>query len=115
MPQLLATKSPYPAPGLLVLRRTLWQLAILGTASAIAICALADVPGVLPAWLLLAPISALLAHHRRPLLALFRTAADGDRTSYTHRRPVFRQARRRSVPISRQRLPRPIQPIQHVR
>lgn len=115
MPRLLAAEPVYPAPALLALRRTLWQLAMLGIAGAVAICALADVPGVLPAWLLLAPISALLAHHRASWLALLRTAADANRTSYPRRRLMLRQAIPRSIPISRQRVPRPIQPIQHMR
>lgn len=109
MPRLLSTENPHPA--LLALRRTLWQLAILGVASATAIGMLADAPGVLPAWLLLTPIAALIAHHRQTLLALLRSVASVERGVGTaRRRPLRRQARQRNEAMSRRRLSR--QPLQ---
>lgn len=116
MPRLLPIDNPHTAFALLALRRTLWQLAILGAASAIAIGALADAPGVLPAWLILLPISALLVHHRDAVLALIRVVAtDQRRTINQRRRPVSRQASRRSEPSARRRLPRPMLPAKQMR
>ena len=116
MPGLLPIESSHPAPALLALRRTLWQLAILGAASATAIVALADAPGMLPAWMILLPISALLVHHRDAVLGLIRIVTTDERRAISQRRrPVSRQASRRSEPMSRRRLPRPALPAQHVR
>ena len=116
MQRLLSSDNPHPAPALLALRRTLWQLAILGVASATALVALADAPGMLPAWMILLPISALLVHHRDAVLALIRlVTTDEQYTKNRRRRPVSRQASRRSEPMSRRRLPRPALPAQHVR
>ena len=116
MPRLLSIDSPYPAPALLALRRTLWQLALLGAASAIAIGVLAEAPGILPIWLLLTPASALLVHHRDALLALFYAAASVEpHAGYPRRRPLCRQASRRGDAAMRRRLPRQPNPVQHVR
>jgi hypothetical protein len=113
MPRLLPTETQHPA--LLALRRTLWQLAILCIISASAIGALTDAPGVLPAWLLLTPITALLAHHRVVLLALFRTAVHVERGAGARRRPLRWQANQRSEPVMRRRLSRSMLPAKQVR
>jgi hypothetical protein len=116
MPRLLPIESPNPVPALLALRRTLWQLAMLGVASAIAIGMLAETPGVLPAWLLLTPIAALFVHHRETLLALVRAAAHVDwRTDNPRRRPLRRRANQRIEPMSRRRLSRQPLPAKQVR
>jgi hypothetical protein len=115
MPRLLPIESPAAAHALLVLQRTLWQLAMLSIASAIAIFALDDAPGTLPAWLLLAPITALLVHHRLILLALIRTAASVERGTGARRRPLRRQANPRSEAASRRRPSRQPHPMQQAR
>ena len=116
MPRLLSIDNPHTAFALLALRRTLWQLAIVGAASAVALGTLADAPGVLPAWLILLPISALLVHHRGAVLAWIGVVTTGERrTINQRRRPVSRQASRRSDPVSRRRLPRPALPAQQQR
>ena len=116
MPRLLSIDNPQPAFALLALRRTLWQLAIVGAASAAALGMLADAPGVLPAWLILLPISALLVHHRDAVLARIGVVTtDGRRAIGPRRRPVSRQASRRSDPVSRRRLPRSTLPVQQQR
>jgi len=116
MPRLLPIENPNNLLALLALRRTLWQLAILGIASAIAIGILAKTPGVLPTWLLLAPIAALLVHHRETLLALVRAAAHIDRRAANPRRPPLRrQANQRGELMSRPRLSRPTLPVQQAR
>ena len=116
MPRLLSIENSDNSPALLALRRTLWQLAILGVASAIAIGVLVDASGVLPAWLLLTPITALLVHHRHALLALLRTAANVESgVSNPRRRPLRRQASQRSEAMSRRRLPRQPLPAKQVR
>ena len=116
MQRLLSIDDPQPAFALLALRRTLWQLAIVGAASAVALATLADAPGVMPAWLILMPISALLVHHRDAVFALIRVVAtDERRTIGQRRRPVSRLGNRRSEPVSRRRPTRPALPVQQVR
>ena len=116
MPHLLPIDNPHTAFALLALRRTLWQLAILSVIGAAAICALADAPGVLPAWLIWLPICSLLVHHRDAVLARIRVVTTDERRAIgPRRRPVIRQASRRSEPVSRRRLPRPSLPAQQQR
>lgn len=116
MPRLISTENPQTAFAMLVLRRSLWQLAILGVASAIAIGALADAPGVLPVWLLLVPACALCVHHRGAVLALVRAVAtDRRRPIGPRRRPASRPANRRSETVSRRRVPRPALPVKQAR
>ena len=116
MPRLVFIEDSRTAFALLALRRTLWQLAILGAASAATIAVLTDAPGVLPAWLILMPISALLVHHRDAVFALIRVVAtDQRRTIGQRRRPLSRQGNRRNEPVSRRRPTRPALPVQQVR
>jgi hypothetical protein len=116
MPRLLPIENPNSTPTLLALRRTLWQLATLCAASAVAILAFDDAPGTLPVWLLLMPTTALFVHHRAALLALIRRAAEGERdTSNPGRRPLRRQANQRIEPMSRRRPSRQPHPIQQAR
>ncbi len=116
MPHLLAIENPHPVFALLALRRTLWQLAILGVASAVMIDALTDAPGMLPAWLILLPSSALFAHHRDVLFTLWRAAANRQRGAIQqHRRPLRRQASRRSESLPRRRLPQPVREVRQAR
>ncbi|HEY2345349.1 MAG TPA: hypothetical protein VGH80_05620 [Xanthomonadaceae bacterium] len=53
---------------LLALRRTLWQLAVVGVAAAIAIERLAPDAGLVALWCVLVPLSALAVHFRSELL-----------------------------------------------
>jgi hypothetical protein len=116
MPRLPPIENPQSAFALLALRRTLWQLALLASAIAVAVGMLSVAPGVLPIWLLLAPASALLVHHRDALRVLFRSTARRDQRAIpTRRRSPHGQASRRSESLSRRRLQRPAHPLQHVR
>lgn len=57
-------------PALLALRRTLWQLAIIGIATAATLARIAPDSDSLALWCVLIPLSALAVHFRQPLLNL---------------------------------------------
>jgi hypothetical protein len=67
MPRLVPT-SDSETPALLALRRTLWQLAFVGFAVAVAIARIAPGLGTIALWCVLIPLSALMAHYRYALL-----------------------------------------------
>jgi len=114
MPRMILVESPRSAMALLALRRSLWQLAILGAAGAAAFDAWADVPGVLPAWLILLPLSALGTHHRDAVFALIRAVAKDERQPLSpRRRTARRQACWRGELTTRRRLQRLALPAQH--
>ena len=93
MPRLVpiaATESP----ALLALRRTLWQLAILGIATATTLARIAPDSGSLALWCVLIPLSALAVHFRQTLLNLLLSHRRVHRDRATPRRMQRVQARR---------------------
>jgi hypothetical protein len=66
MPRLIAV-SASETPALLALRRTLWQLAILGIAIAATLTRIAPQSDALALWCALIPLSALAMHFRHAL------------------------------------------------
>lgn len=57
---------------LLALRRTLWQLAVVGSMAAIAIAWLAPAAHAAALWCVLAPLSALTVHYREGAPSILR-------------------------------------------
>lgn len=56
---------------LLALRRTLWQLGVMGLAAAVAVEGMVPDAGAVALWCVLAPLSALAVHFRHELRALW--------------------------------------------
>ena len=105
MPRLIPT-SASETPALLALRRTLWQLAILGLAAAVTITRIAPHSGLLAAWCALIPLTALMTHYRHTFAALL----FAHRTVQSERGPLRRvqrsQARRTRGDVATSRLRR---------
>ena len=107
MPRLVPIAAS-ETPALLALRRTLWQLAVLGIAIAAALACSARQFDALPTWCVLVPASALAMHYRQALAnALLArrpagVAQDPRRRISTQRPQARRAAGGRTVAKSRQ-------------
>jgi hypothetical protein len=114
MPRLVPISNP-ETPALLALRRTLWQLAFVGIAIAVAIARIAPESGTIALWCVLIPLSALAAHYRYTLLDMlqFPRGTGADHSAFRRPQQQRPQARRAygAGPASRlRRLPRTRQP-----
>jgi hypothetical protein len=96
MPRLIPI-SDSETPALLALRRTLWQLAVVGIAVAVAIVRIAPELGTIAFWSVLIPLSALVAYYRRTLLNMLLHRGEGVDSTACRRtqrqRPQARRAR----------------------
>ena len=94
-----ASQSAHEDEALLALRRTLWQLAVVGLATGIATTRLAPDAAAVAAWCVLVPLCALLVHFRHELLERWATRARVDGQRARPRRGVRRNGggRRRSA------------------
>jgi hypothetical protein len=111
MPRLVPISNP-ETPALLALRRTLWQLAFVGIATAVAVARIAPQFDLFALWCVLVPLSALTVHFRQALLNLLQSHRDARRSTVSHHveRPQARRARGDGISSnrrpSRARLPR---------
>lgn len=94
MPRLVPL-STLETSALLALRRTLWQLALVGIVAAAILARIAPDSGALASWCVLLPLSALTVHFREALLNLLQSHRDARRSVGSRRRqpPQARRAR----------------------
>ncbi len=96
MPRLIPTRVS-ESPRLLALRRTLWQLSVLGIGAAATLAQRAPQFGTFALWCALIPLSALATHYRRTLLHAVSTrlqlgSAQSPRRRSVRPRPQARRA-----------------------
>ncbi|MEO5596781.1 MAG: hypothetical protein ABIQ97_06490 [Lysobacteraceae bacterium] len=101
--QVSSSSDREPSNAFIGLRRSLWQLAIVAAGAAMISVWMSPAPGVLPAWLLLLPISALLVHYRDAISCLLRARVDAASNDAERRRRAPRRQAQRSETISRRR------------
>ena len=90
--------DPIEDSPLLALRRTLWQLAVVGVVAAIATQRVAPDTHAVALWCVLVPLSALAAHFRRELWDLCRVQRHADLPYPRARRSGKPQTNVRRVP-----------------
>lgn len=95
-----------PSNAVIGLRRSLWQLAIVAAGAAMINMWMSSASGVLPAWLLLLPISALLVHYRNEIAGLLLARVEPGANGADRRRRAPRRQAQRSEAISRRRAAR---------
>ncbi|MEO7478561.1 MAG: hypothetical protein ABIT64_04925 [Lysobacteraceae bacterium] len=108
MPRLVPMTSA-ESPALLALRRSVWQLAVLGITTALALVRIAPQYDVAAAWSALFPLTALATLYRHELLGLIRAQATAAAAGNARRRRTLRKQPQARRAISDRSLAKPHQ------